>query len=178
MDLQQQAVPCAPSSSAGRGLFVAQVALRYTYIDPIPFLPTVAVVCSFVVLLQLCRCLRPLQHRQTQELNFLWMRRIAYVFLVSVVVAAVQFIRYRGFFCCFLLPPATFNVFTYFSFFAFVCCMRMQAVQNLTAEEAASMGSVMASAATTEKKKVHLRKAAGHIWSDPTLDEWSENDHR
>ncbi|CDJ57272.1 RNA recognition motif-containing protein, putative [Eimeria maxima] len=52
------------------------------------------------------------------------------------------------------------------------------AVQNLTAEEAASMGSVMASAATTEKKKVHLRKAAGHIWSDPTLDEWSENDHR
>ncbi|CDI85125.1 RNA recognition motif-containing protein, putative [Eimeria praecox] len=51
------------------------------------------------------------------------------------------------------------------------------AVQSLTAEEAASMGSVMASA-NTEKKKVHLRKAAGHIWSDPTLDEWSENDHR
>ncbi|KAL8446993.1 hypothetical protein Emed_004677 [Eimeria media] len=51
------------------------------------------------------------------------------------------------------------------------------AVQNLTAEEAASLGSMMASG-NTEKKKVHLRKAAGHIWSDPTLDEWTENDHR
>lgn len=51
------------------------------------------------------------------------------------------------------------------------------AVQSLTADEAASLGSVMASG-KTEKKKVHLRKAAGHIWSDPTLDEWTENDHR
>lgn len=51
------------------------------------------------------------------------------------------------------------------------------AVQSLTAEEAASLGSVMASG-KTEKKKIHLRKAAGHIWSDPTLDEWTENDHR
>lgn len=51
------------------------------------------------------------------------------------------------------------------------------AVQSLTAEEAASLGSVMASG-NAEKKKVHLRKAAGQIWSDPTLDEWTENDHR
>lgn len=63
---------------------------------------------------------------------------------------------------------------------AWICqsnAFAVQAVQSLTAEEAASLGSVMASG-KTEKKKVHLRKAAGHIWSDPTLDEWTENDHR
>ncbi|CRG93958.1 RNA-binding protein, putative [Plasmodium gallinaceum] len=30
----------------------------------------------------------------------------------------------------------------------------------------------------SNKKKVHLRKAAGIVWKDPTLDEWPENDFR
>lgn len=54
----------------------------------------------------------------------------------------------------------------------------LQAVQNLTAGEAASLGSVMASGAPEQEKKLHLRKGAGRIWSDPTLDEWPENDFR
>lgn len=30
----------------------------------------------------------------------------------------------------------------------------------------------------SNQKKVHLRKAAGLVWQDPTLDEWPENDFR
>ncbi|PFH34577.1 RNA recognition motif-containing protein [Besnoitia besnoiti] len=52
------------------------------------------------------------------------------------------------------------------------------AVQSFTANEAASLGSIMASGAPDKEKKVHLRKGAGRIWSDPTLDEWPENDFR
>lgn len=52
------------------------------------------------------------------------------------------------------------------------------AVHSLTANEAASLGGVMASGAPEQEKKVHLRKGAGRIWSDPTLDEWPENDFR
>ncbi|KEP64843.1 UNVERIFIED_CONTAM: RNA recognition motif-containing protein [Hammondia hammondi] len=52
------------------------------------------------------------------------------------------------------------------------------AVQSFTANEAASLGSIMASGAPDKEKAVHLRKGAGKIWSDPTLDEWPENDFR
>lgn len=55
------------------------------------------------------------------------------------------------------------------------------AVQNLTAAEAASLGGMMASGNDKnehEKRKLHLRKAAGDIWNDPSLDEWPEDDYR
>lgn len=42
-------------------------------------------------------------------------------------------------------------------------------------------GSAASNAASTTpapRAKVHLRKAAGDVWSDPTLDEWDANDFR
>lgn len=56
------------------------------------------------------------------------------------------------------------------------------AVRNLTAEEAASLGGMMAAGKNEDealqKRNKHLRKAAGSVWNDPSLDEWPEDDHR
>ncbi|KAF8822061.1 Rna recognition motif-containing protein [Cardiosporidium cionae] len=54
------------------------------------------------------------------------------------------------------------------------------AVQSLSAQEAASLGGMMSSGGgkQAENKKMHLRKAAGEIWSDQTLDEWPDDDYR
>eukprot|EP00918_Siedleckia_nematoides_P047683 GHVU01104414.1.p1 GENE.GHVU01104414.1~~GHVU01104414.1.p1 ORF type:complete len:271 (-),score=28.42 GHVU01104414.1:672-1484(-) len=53
-----------------------------------------------------------------------------------------------------------------------------EAIKSMTAEEAAGVGTVMARGERPEAEKRHLRKAAGQIWNDATLEEWPDNDHR
>lgn len=36
----------------------------------------------------------------------------------------------------------------------------------------------MASEFSNKRKKKIMRKAAGNVWEDPTLEEWPENDYR
>ncbi|CDR95357.1 RNA recognition motif (RRM)-containing protein, putative [Babesia bigemina] len=50
-------------------------------------------------------------------------------------------------------------------------------INRITDEEAARMGSRMA-VGTKGNGRIHLRKAAGSVWNDPTLDDWPENDFR
>ncbi|GBE61442.1 RNA recognition motif-containing protein [Babesia ovata] len=50
-------------------------------------------------------------------------------------------------------------------------------INRITDEEAARMGSRMA-VGTKGNGRIHLRKAAGNVWNDPTLDDWPENDFR
>ncbi|KAK1442890.1 hypothetical protein BgAZ_304080 [Babesia gibsoni] len=50
-------------------------------------------------------------------------------------------------------------------------------IKQITDEEAARMGSRMAVGANGNGR-IHLRKAAGCIWNDPTLEDWPENDFR
>eukprot|EP00922_Rhytidocystis_sp_ex-Travisia-forbesii_P017777 GHVS01026495.1.p1 GENE.GHVS01026495.1~~GHVS01026495.1.p1 ORF type:complete len:270 (+),score=37.00 GHVS01026495.1:162-971(+) len=58
-----------------------------------------------------------------------------------------------------------------------------QKLTNLSASEAASLGSVMAGGNDKKGRNKkdgpsHLRKAAGNVWNDRTLDEWPEGDFR
>ncbi|BAM39994.1 RNA binding motif protein 42 [Theileria orientalis strain Shintoku] len=48
---------------------------------------------------------------------------------------------------------------------------------NVTDEQAATIGGRMA-AGKKCSTNVHLRKAAGVIWNDPTLEDWPKNDYR
>ncbi|GFE54787.1 RNA recognition motif domain containing protein [Babesia ovis] len=50
-------------------------------------------------------------------------------------------------------------------------------INKITDEEAARMGSRMAVGAKGNGR-IHLRKAAGNVWNDPTLDDWPQNDFR
>jgi len=54
------------------------------------------------------------------------------------------------------------------------------ALHHMTPEEAAAVGTAMASKGddTANKANVHLRKAAGLVWNDSTLDDWPEDDFR
>ncbi|AFZ79127.1 hypothetical protein BEWA_019730 [Theileria equi strain WA] len=50
-------------------------------------------------------------------------------------------------------------------------------LNRVTDEEAALLGSRMA-AGKKGSGRIHLRKAAGTIWNDPTLEDWPKNDFR
>ncbi|GIX64245.1 RNA recognition motif-containing protein [Babesia caballi] len=50
-------------------------------------------------------------------------------------------------------------------------------IDKISDEEAARMGSRMAVGAKGNGR-IHLRKAAGNVWNDPTLDDWPQNDFR
>ncbi|EDO06441.1 RNA recognition motif domain containing protein [Babesia bovis T2Bo] len=54
---------------------------------------------------------------------------------------------------------------------------RSGGMKQITDEEAARVGSRMA-AGTKGTGRIHLRKAAGNVWNDPTLDDWPQNDFR
>ncbi|ORM40830.1 RNA-binding protein 42 [Babesia sp. Xinjiang] len=50
-------------------------------------------------------------------------------------------------------------------------------INKISDEEAARMGSRMA-VGVKGSGRIHLRKAAGNVWNDPTLDDWPQNDYR
>jgi len=52
--------------------------------------------------------------------------------------------------------------------------------KQMTAAQAAAMGAVMSSKSSAPQKAAGtvLRKAAGKIWRDPTLDDWPKDDYR
>jgi len=58
--------------------------------------------------------------------------------------------------------------------------MASVALHHITPEDAAAVGSAMASKADDANNKacLHLRKAAGSVWNDSTLDDWPEDDFR
>merc|ERR1719231_1731008 len=51
-------------------------------------------------------------------------------------------------------------------------------IQNLTPAQAAAVGAVMSSKSSQQQKVQNLRKAAGKMWSDKTLDDWPKDDFR
>ena len=53
-------------------------------------------------------------------------------------------------------------------------------VNQMTPAQAAAVGAVMSSKSTAPQKTpgTLLRKAAGKIWRDPTLDDWPKDDYR